>query len=416
MSTENASPQPDHHRSDHAPGRPRQDRHLPQRRGNGGSGLLPGARAARLREVRRRPPRGGHAADHLAHLRRLPDGAPHGRHQGRGRGLLGGTGRGREEDPRAGLQHLHGRGPRAALLLPGRTGFRGRPDGARRRAQRARRDREGRGSKRARRSSPCGASCARWWRWRRASRAIPCSACRAESPAASTKDEQAQFQQVAAEAVEFAAVHAGRVRQDRPAELRLRGPDPLGHLHPPHALHGDGGRAQPGQLLRRAAPRGHARRQGSRQVRPAEVRRLHRRARGAVELHEVLLPEAAGVEGLHRRRRERRLQRGAAGPLERRRRHGHAAGAGGLREVHERAGREDRAPDAGQPLGPPGRDDVRGRAHAGTGQRPRDHQRRHPHASDRSAEGRRGGGRGSPRHAVPPLRDRREAAWSARRT
>ena len=80
---------PDHHRSDHATGRPRQDRHLPQRRGERRSGLFPGAGAAGLREVRPGPAGRGHAADHLADLRRLPHGPPRGRRQGPRRPLPG---------------------------------------------------------------------------------------------------------------------------------------------------------------------------------------------------------------------------------------------------------------------------------------------------------------------------------------
>ena len=77
-------------------------------------------------------------------------------------------------------------------------------------------------------------------------------------------------------------VHAGRFRQDRSEELGLREPDPLRPLHPSHALHGDGGREQPRELLRWPAARGVAGRQGSGEVRPGQVPRLHRRARRAV--------------------------------------------------------------------------------------------------------------------------------------
>ena len=52
-------------------------------------GLLPGAGTAGVREIRRGPAGGRHAADHLAHLRRMSDGSPHGRHQGPGRSVSG---------------------------------------------------------------------------------------------------------------------------------------------------------------------------------------------------------------------------------------------------------------------------------------------------------------------------------------
>ena len=57
--------------------------------GRRGARLPADPRAARLRGVQHRPARGGHAADHQPHLRRVPDGAPHGRHQGAGRPLQG---------------------------------------------------------------------------------------------------------------------------------------------------------------------------------------------------------------------------------------------------------------------------------------------------------------------------------------
>ncbi len=47
-----------------------------------------------------------------------------------------------------------------------------------------------------------------------------------------------------------------------------------------------------------------------------------RRARRAVDVHEVLFPEGYRLERVRRRGRQRRLQRRAAGPAERRRRHG----------------------------------------------------------------------------------------------
>ena len=61
------------HRPDHPARRPRQDRDLPRRRRRGGERLLPGARAARLREVRRGDARSRRCPRIVAaHLRRLP--------------------------------------------------------------------------------------------------------------------------------------------------------------------------------------------------------------------------------------------------------------------------------------------------------------------------------------------------------
>ena len=62
----------------------------------------------------------------------------------------------------------------------------------------------------------------------------------------------------------------------------------------------------------------------------------YRRARRTLELREVLLPEAGRLERLHRRRGQRHLLRCSAGTSECRRRHGDAARAGSLREVLRR--------------------------------------------------------------------------------
>ena len=115
-----------HHRSGNAARRPRQNRDLSQRRGNGGPGVFPGARTAGLREICAGASGGEHAADHVPHLRRVPHGAPHGIHQGAGSALPGDAASRGAEDPRTGVQHLHGGRPHAALLFSGRPGFCGR--------------------------------------------------------------------------------------------------------------------------------------------------------------------------------------------------------------------------------------------------------------------------------------------------
>ena len=142
----------------------------------------------------------------------------------------------------------------------------------------------------------------------------------------------------------------------------------------------------------------------------AAVSRLRCRAHRAVELHEVHLPQAARLEGLCRRPGHQHLLRRSAGAPERRRRHGHAQGPGRLRGILQDPGRQARAPHAGQPLGARDRDDLCRRAHRAARQRPRDHQPRSAAGPDQRAQGRHWR-RGSPaRHALPPLRNRRDAA------
>ena len=61
---------------------------------------------------------------------------------------------------------------------------------------------------------------------------------------------------------------------------------------------------------------------------PVGVPGPHRRARGALDLPQVPVPEGAGLEGLRRRQGQRRVPGGAPGPPQRRRRHGHPARPG----------------------------------------------------------------------------------------
>ena len=132
------------------------------------------------------------------------------------------------------------------------------------------------------------------------------------------------------------------------------------------------------------------------------------RARRAVELHEVHLPQAAGLEGLRGRAGHEHLLRGPAGPAERGRRHGHAARRRpAYEEFYKTLGGKPVHHTLGQPLGARHRDGLRGRAHAGARQRPRDHQPRGPPPADERAEGRHRCRRSPARHAVPPLRDGR---------
>ena len=145
------------HRSHHAAGRSRQDRHLPRRRrATWPTPILQIPGAARLRAVLRGPAGRGHAEPDGAHLRRLPRGPSHGGHQGPGRPVPRRSAAGGQEAPRAVLQHFLRHRPHDALLRPGRAGLRRRPHRPAGPAQHPRRGRQGghgRGQARARR---CG--------------------------------------------------------------------------------------------------------------------------------------------------------------------------------------------------------------------------------------------------------------------
>ncbi len=117
----------DHDRPDHPAGGSRQDRHLPGRRRGRWSAptsRCPSCAASRSspRAARRRTCRRSRRAS-AASARRRTTWPPPRRSTTSTRWTPPPAG---QEDPRAGLQHLHGRGPRAALLLPGRAGLRRR--------------------------------------------------------------------------------------------------------------------------------------------------------------------------------------------------------------------------------------------------------------------------------------------------
>ena len=120
------SDEEDIRRSHHPPRGPRQDRDLRQRRRRGRQRLLPDPRAARLRALLRRPPGRGAGAHHAAHLRRLPRGAPHRRHQGDRRRLRRRGRAGRPQAARAALQRLLRHRPHDALLRARRPRLRRR--------------------------------------------------------------------------------------------------------------------------------------------------------------------------------------------------------------------------------------------------------------------------------------------------
>ena len=79
-----------------------------------------------------------------------------------------------------------------------------------------------------------------------------------------------------------------------------------------------------------------------RQVRAQRVHRLDRRARRAVDLSEVPLPEEGRLEGLRGRQGLGRLHGHPALAPERRRRHGHPAGPGGIRAFYATLGGKPR--------------------------------------------------------------------------
>ena len=89
---------------------------------------------------------------------------------------------------------------------------------------------------------------------------------------------------------------------------------------------------------------------------PDGVRRLRGRARRALVLPQVPVPQAARLEGLRRGHRLEPLLRHAAGAAQRRRPHGDAEGPGGLRGDVRDARRPALHGAAGQPLGAARRD------------------------------------------------------------
>ncbi len=179
-----------------------------------------------------------------------------------------------------------------------------------------------------------------------------------------TAEQQAVIKETAADAVDFARFTLDTFRNGGAGQPGVRGPHRLRRLHPSHLLHGPDGREEPAQLLRRQDPRGHPGRRGVGQVPRGRLPGAGGRARRALVVRQVLLPEEGRLERLHRRRRQRHLLGGPAGPAQRRRRHGHPAGPGGLRgDVRHPRGQAG-APHAGQPLGPGGRAALRRRAPA----------------------------------------------------
>ncbi len=133
-----------------------------------------------------------------------------------------------------------------------------------------------------------------------------------------TEEQRAEIERMGRWAIEFAQFSLKLFNDIVLGNERLPRPDPGRHLLPPHLLHRPGGRDQQGQLLRRQGQRGRPGRQAHRQVRAGRVHRLDRRARRAVDLPEVPLPEEGRLEGLCGRHGLRRLHGDAAVAAERR--------------------------------------------------------------------------------------------------
>jgi hypothetical protein len=83
-----------------------------------------------------------------------------------------------------------------------------------------------------------------------------------------------KFQELCRDAVEFSTWSLEVLKGDVAGQPGLCGDDQVRRVHPPDLLHGDGGRAEQGQLLRRQTARGRLQRQGSLQV--------HRRSNTAI--------------------------------------------------------------------------------------------------------------------------------------
>ena len=107
---------------------------------------------------------------------------------------------------------------------------------------------------------------------------------------------QQQAAAAAARAVEFSQFALGAFRKTRARQPRLRRAHHLRGLHAPHLLHGPRRRSEQGHLLRRHAQGRRPGRQGAAHVRAEGLPRSCRRARRAVDVHEVLLPEGHRLE------------------------------------------------------------------------------------------------------------------------
>ena len=297
----------------------------------------------------------GHAADHLAHLRRLPDGPPHGRDEGPRRPLPGGPAAGRQEDPRARCtapswsRTTRCTSSSSAGPISSSARTRRRPSatssasstlvglevgkeviGVRKQLRDLMSAVGGQGD-------PSGLRAARRRRRGRSRREHAAGGRRRGGPRRRVRP-----------------VRAGRLPQDR-----ARQPRPTWTWSPPRPT-----RTAPttwGWSTTRTRSTSTTAGCGSSDPNGQGVADVH-----AAGTTSTTSPSTSNrgrymkfcflkddrLEGVHRRDRQRRLQRRAAGAAERRRRHGHPAGAGGLRGARHDAGRQARPPHARQPLGP----------------------------------------------------------------
>ena len=383
--------------------------------GRRGRLLLPGARAARLREVLRGPPGRGDAAHHAAHLRRLPRGAHDGVGQGLRRRLRGDAAR----SPRAcsascsTTSSTSPTTPRTSTRSRRRTSSWARAATPPQRnligviRKLGRRDRRrgdqvpASGATRRRRSSAAGRSTP--------INAIPGGMSKPITPTSGTGSRRS-----CGFMVEFGKFTLKVLHDQVLANKEYLRPDPQRPVPPRDLLDGPRRREEPRQLLRRQGARGGP---GGHELCKYAAARLPKHVAERVEPWSYLkfpyLTEVGwkgfvdGKEsGVYRATPQSRLNvaDGMSTPL--------------AQEAYEeyfetltgdRTGTQARPPHAGHPLGPRRRADERRRARARAGAPPRDHAPRElPGASRRDADRGRRHRRGAARHAHPPLRDRRE--------
>ena len=158
---------------------------------------------------------------------------------------------------------------------------------------------------------------------------IPPPGCPAAGASPSPRTERAEIEEIARQNIEFALFSLQVFDQmvwQNPLIRELVQSDV--YCHRTYSM-GTVDEQQPAEFLRRPDPRRGSGGPGVRASIPAaEYARPHRRARGAVDLPEVSVPQEDRLEGLCGRRGQRRLLRHAAFAAQCFRRPGHAAGAG----------------------------------------------------------------------------------------
>ena len=189
------------------------------------------------------------------------------------------------QDPRAGLQHVHARGTmRCTCSSWAAPDFIVGPEAPRGGAQHSGRDWEGRRGRRQAGDQHAAAAARAHRLFRRESGAPGARAARGASARGLKKDDLAKFKELARDGVEFALWTLDVFKQIVLAKPRLREAYHLRRLHPQDLLHGNGRRAEQGQLLRREVAGGRLRREGDLQVSPrsnTSITSLSTSSRGA---------------------------------------------------------------------------------------------------------------------------------------